>query len=66
VKSHDDWLLKWVPTLTKVLVKKATETPRISKIYSLLKVVLIICSKHSFFKNSMHEEEEQKVEQDNQ
>ena len=23
-KSHDDWLLKWVPTFASVLVKKAT------------------------------------------
>ena len=24
-KSHDDWLLKWVPTFASVLVKKATQ-----------------------------------------
>ena len=33
-KSHSDWLLKWVPTFTAVLVKKASQTPRISKLYS--------------------------------
>ena len=48
-KSHDDWLLKWVPTFTAVLVKKATQTPRISKLYAVLKTILKICSKHKYF-----------------
>ena len=51
-KSHDDWLLKWVPTFTAVLVKKASQTPRISKLYSVLKTILKICSKHKYFKHS--------------
>ena len=49
-KSHDDWLLKWVPTFASVLVKKATQTPRISKLYAVLKTILKICSKHKYFK----------------
>jgi len=48
-KSHDDWLLKWVPTFTGVLVKKATQTPRISKLYAVLKTILKICSKYKYF-----------------
>lgn len=47
--SHDNWLLKWVPTFTAVLVKKATQTPRISKLYAVLKTILKICSKHKYF-----------------
>ena len=42
-------MLKWVPTFTQALVKKSTQTPRISKIYSLLKTVLKVCSKHKYF-----------------
>ena len=49
-KSHDDWVLKWVPTFTQMLIKKATETPRISKLYAVLKSILKICSKHKYFK----------------
>lgn len=49
-KSHDDWLLKWVPTFTAMLVKKATQTPRISKLYAVLKTILKICSKYKYFK----------------
>ena len=52
-KSHDDWLLKWVPTFTAILVKKATQTPRISKIYAVLKTILKICSKHKYFNKNM-------------
>ena len=51
-KSHADWLLKWVPTFTAVLVKKATQTPRISKLYAVLKTILKICSKHKYFKRT--------------
>ena len=53
LKSHDSWLLKWVPTLMTVFVKKATETPRISKLYALIKTVLMICSKNDYFKVDM-------------
>jgi hypothetical protein len=49
-KCHDDWLLKWVPTFSAVLVKKATQTPRISKLYAVLKTILKVCSKHKYFK----------------
>ena len=39
-----------MPTFTAVLVKKATQTPRISKLYAVLKTILKICSKHKYFK----------------
>ena len=51
-KSHPDWLLKWVPTFTAVLVKKATQTPRISKLYAVLKTILKICTKNKYFNRS--------------
>ena len=54
-KSHDDWLLKWVPTFTAILVKKATQTPRISKIYAVLKTILKICSKHKYFNKTVQQ-----------
>jgi len=48
-ESKHEWLVKWVPKLCSVLVKKASETPRISKLYSLLQTVLLISSKHNYF-----------------
>ena len=39
-----------MPTFASVLVKKATQTPRISKLYAVLKVILKVCSKHKYFK----------------
>ena len=38
-----------MPTFTQVLVKKATQTPRISKLYAVLKTILKICSQHKYF-----------------
>jgi hypothetical protein len=49
--SHSNWLLKWIPTLCNVLVKKATEAPRVSKLYSILCTVLKISSKYQYFEN---------------
>jgi len=30
---HDKWLLKWVPRLSEVLIRKSIDTPRIPRIY---------------------------------
>ena len=48
----DQWLLKWIPRFCQVLVKKATTTPRIPKLYTLLKTVIQISSKHLYFEQS--------------
>jgi hypothetical protein len=47
--SYETWLLKWVPKLCQVLIKKATTTPRIPKLYVLLQTVLQISSKYKYF-----------------
>lgn len=47
--SYDKWLLKFVPKICQILVKKATGAPRIPKLYVLMQVVLEICSKYKYF-----------------
>jgi hypothetical protein len=63
--SHHEWLVKWVPKLCSVLVKKASETPRISKLYSLLQTVLLISSKHNYFQLAGSEDVEIESERRN-
>lgn len=50
-KCLDESLLKWVPRFTEILVKKATRTPRVSKLYCILKTILQVCSKYKYFEN---------------
>jgi len=47
--SYEEWLLKFVPEICTLIVKKATTAPRIPKLYVLLQVVLKICSKYKYF-----------------
>ena len=49
IDCNDQWFLRWAPTFCGTLVKKASQTPRISKLYSLLKTAMQICSKHKYF-----------------
>ena len=49
VSCKDQWFLRWLPSFCSTLVKKASQTPRISKLYCLLKVAMQICSKHKYF-----------------
>jgi hypothetical protein len=49
-KSH--WFERWLPTFTGTLIKKALQTPRISKLYSLLKTSMILASKHQYFEEA--------------
>ena len=54
--SYDQWLLKFVPEMCRILVRKATTAPRIPKLYVLLKVVLETCSKYKYFETSRSED----------
>jgi DNA-dependent protein kinase catalytic subunit len=48
-QCHDEWLLKWVPRFSEVLIRKAIETPRIPRIYQVLRTLMQACSKHRYF-----------------
>ncbi|CDW71353.1 dna-dependent protein kinase catalytic subunit [Stylonychia lemnae] len=52
LQCKDQWFLKWIPQFTDTLIKKASQTPRISKLYQLLKVCMQICSNHRYFEVS--------------
>ena len=56
LQCHDEWLWKWVPTFCKVLVKKAAQTPRIPKIYTLMKSVIVLTQKHRYFEDDSNPE----------
>lgn len=49
LECKDSWFLRWLPSFTSTMVKKATQTPRISKLYSLLKTALVLACKHRYF-----------------
>lgn len=49
VECKDQWFLRWIPTFCATVVKKATQTSRISKLYSLLKTAMVIAQKYHYF-----------------
>jgi len=49
IQCKDHWFERWLPTFSSTLIKKALQTPRISKLYSLLKTAMILASKHHYF-----------------
>lgn len=49
LECKDEWFLRWIPQFCSILIKKASQTPRISKLYALLKTSMIIASKFHFF-----------------
>lgn len=51
VQCKDHWFERWLPTFCSTLIKKALQTPRISKLYSLLKTAMILASKHQYFED---------------
>ena len=53
VQCKDHWFERWLPTFCGTLIKKALQTPRISKLYSLLKTAMILASKHQYFEEPL-------------
>lgn len=53
--SYDHWLLKFVPQICQIIVRKATTAPRIPKLYVLMQVVLEICSKYKYFETKAND-----------
>lgn len=51
VNCHDEWILKWIPLMTEVLIKKSIDTPRIPRVYHILRTLMQVCSKYKFFDN---------------
>lgn len=49
LECKEEWFLRWLPSFCTTIVKKASQTPRISKLYSLLKTAMQIASKHKYF-----------------
>jgi hypothetical protein len=49
---HDKWLLNWLPQLSDVLIKKSIETPRIPRIYQILRTSMQVCNKYKYFERS--------------
>jgi hypothetical protein len=49
LECKDKWFLRWMPSFSSTIIKKASHTPRISKLYSLLKTAMQIASKHAYF-----------------
>ena len=56
---HDEWLLKWVPQLSEVLIKKSIETPRIPRIYQILRTSMQICNKYKYFDKNLQKQARQ-------
>ena len=54
MECKDHWFLTWLPPFCSTIVKKASQTPRISKLYSLLKSAMQIAQKHKYFE--LHED----------
>jgi hypothetical protein len=50
-KCHNDWLLRWVPTMSEVLIKKTSETPRIPRLYQILRSLMQTCNKYRYFEH---------------
>jgi len=55
-QCHDDWLIKWIPKLSETLIRKCMDTPRIPRIYLMLKTLMHTCSKHKFFEKTNAEQ----------
>ena len=49
LECKDEQFLRWVNNFCTTIIKKATQTPRVCKLYSLLKVAMQICARHSYF-----------------
>ena len=61
-KPH--WISKWVPRFCELIVKKETMSPRIPKLYTILKIILQISSKQAYF-DSQPKADMMCVDQDN-
>jgi len=49
VKCRDDLFLRWLPKFCQVTIKKASQAPRVSKLYCLLSAAMRIAAKSKYF-----------------
>ncbi len=48
-KPH--WFLRWLPLVTREVVAKLQQVPRVGKLYTFLKVGLVVAQQHRYFEN---------------
>lgn len=54
-KANGAWLLKWIPQLSEVIIKKAMETPRIPRLYQMLATLMQVCTRYFYFEENSDE-----------
>lgn len=44
-----EWFLRWLPLITKDIISKVQQVPRVGKLYTFIKVGLVVAQEFKYF-----------------